>query len=117
MQRPPLEVWQEEYLAVGEDEIFWFRLDRESGEVTDFGRNFRYKWAYDPREAVPQGLRPCDKPFELCPCCGLFGMAEKSGGKGKMLRSTPWPAGSRSARGAGLKAWSRTSVALMIIKS
>jgi CRISPR-associated protein (TIGR03986 family) len=55
---------------------WWFRKGRIDGRelVLNFGRNFRYKWAYDPREAIPEAFHPCEEPDELCPCCGLFGM-------------------------------------------
>jgi CRISPR-associated protein (TIGR03986 family) len=76
-----LENWQEKYLTAEEDQIYWFRLRLDSDEVGEFGRNFRYKWAYDPRQALPESLHPCEKPHELCPCCGLFGMVEQREGE------------------------------------
>ena len=56
---------------------WWFRKSRVKGkeEVINFGRNFRYKWAYKPLEAIPEAFHPCEKPDCLCPACRLFGMA------------------------------------------
>ena len=71
------EEWQEQYLAAEDEEIFWYRRRQNSAGVSEIGRNFRYKWAYDPHSALPPQLHPCKKPHRLCPCCALFGMVEQ----------------------------------------
>ncbi|MBD3181417.1 TIGR03986 family CRISPR-associated RAMP protein [Candidatus Poribacteria bacterium] len=46
--------------------------------LIDFGRNFYYKWAYDPVKSLPQDLHPCNKEDnKLCTCCSIFGMVEQ----------------------------------------
>lgn len=72
-----LEGWQEQYLDARENDLYWYRLGLNSDEVVQFGRNFRYKWAYEPRQALPRDLLPCRDPKEVCPCCGMFGMVEQ----------------------------------------
>lgn len=66
------------------NEPWWFReasipikSKGVSRKVITFGRNFRYKWAYNPLNALPENLYPCDKPNDLCPCCSIFGMVEQ----------------------------------------
>jgi CRISPR-associated protein (TIGR03986 family) len=78
-ERVYLEDWQQQYLAPQDDEIYWYRHRRNSpnGKVCEFGRNFRYKWAYDPRDAVDPSHRPCSNPSDLCICCQMFGMVEE----------------------------------------
>ncbi|QQS46599.1 MAG: TIGR03986 family CRISPR-associated RAMP protein [Acidobacteriota bacterium] len=73
-----LEDWQEQYLEAKEDEIYWYRRHgRAKDKVTEFGRNFRYKWAYNPREALRGAFHPCKDPYQACPCCDIFGMVDE----------------------------------------
>lgn len=79
--------WQREYLNADEEEIFWYRRHRNSrySKVVEFGRNFRYKWAYDPRLALDPACHPCRDPESLCPCCQMFGMVrERAGARGEV---------------------------------
>lgn len=72
---PSEEKWLKNYK---DGKPWWFRTVR--GHVVEIGRNFRYKWAYDPREAIPELYYPCKEPNSLCPVCRLFGMAAEDGG-------------------------------------
>ena len=73
-----LKLWQEEYLAAKDKELYWYRR-YESQKVAEFGRNFRYKWSYDPKAAIHEAFHPCHDVDQLCPVCALFGMAAPEG--------------------------------------
>lgn len=61
----------------GQGDVWWYRCHASNPNlVVTFGRNFRYKWAYDPRRALDTSYYPCDDPDSLCPCCEMFGMVE-----------------------------------------
>lgn len=74
---PSLSKWQKKYLRPISGSFYWFRRDKEHPQknVIQFGRNFRFKWAYDPRKAIPEDFHPCKKTDKLCPICVMFGMA------------------------------------------
>lgn len=77
--------WLKDYEAKLPDSLpyWWLRINNQN-QVTQFGRNFRYKWAYDPRQAVPERYHPCHDPADkLCPACALFGMAGESNQPGE----------------------------------
>jgi hypothetical protein len=62
----------------GQGNIWWYREHSgQKGVVVDFGRNFRYKGAYHPRQALAEWYLPCNDPGRLCPCCALFGMVDE----------------------------------------
>jgi hypothetical protein len=61
-----------------QDSLWWYRVDPEQqDEIIEIGRNFRYKWAYDPRLAAGNDYLPCPDVEHLCPCCSLFGMVRE----------------------------------------
>jgi CRISPR/Cas system CSM-associated protein Csm3 (group 7 of RAMP superfamily) len=59
---------------------WFFRTKQLDGKdyVIQFGRNFRFKWAFNPRKAIPRDFHPCTDPKNLCPVCALFGMASET---------------------------------------
>ena len=72
--------WLADYIASAQHEVYvWGQVSnsRAPGSALSFGRNFRYKWAYEPRAALDAAFHPCRKPDEVCPCCDLFGMVEE----------------------------------------
>ncbi len=80
---PSEKEWLKGFVARKEDSNWWFRANNQN-QVTQFGRNFRYKWTYDPRQAVPERYHPCHDPADkLCPACALFGMAGESNQPGE----------------------------------
>ena len=58
---------------------WFFRTTEIDGRdyIIQFGRNFRFKWSYNPRDAIPNSFHPCTEPDHLCPVCALLGMASQ----------------------------------------
>jgi CRISPR-associated protein (TIGR03986 family) len=77
--RPSEKEWLLDFAnATGKGDLWWYRCHATNPNlVVNFGRNFRYKWAYDPRKALLSAFHSCDSPSSLCPCCGIFGMTEE----------------------------------------
>ena len=62
---PPTDAQRKWLKNYSDGRPWWFRT--VSGHVVEIGRNFRYKWAYDPRKAIPELYHPCKTPSSLCP--------------------------------------------------
>lgn len=77
--RPTEKKWLRDFAnATGQGDLWCYRCHATNPNlVVNIGRNFRYKWAYNPREALHSAFHPCDTPDSLCLCCGIFGMTEE----------------------------------------